>query len=143
MAITSAVCNSFKREVLQGTHDFTASTGDGWKLALYTSSATLNKSTTVYSATNEVGNSGSYAAGGGVLTSATPVLDGDTAILDFADLAFTAATITARGCLIYNTSESNKSAFVLDFGADKTSTAGTFTIQFPAPAAGTAIFGLT
>lgn len=142
MAITAAICNSFKVEILKAIHDFTASTGHTFKLALFASAATLGASTTAYSSSNEVGNSGSYAAGGGALTSSTPVLDGSTAICDFADLSFTAATITARGALIYNTSASNKAVQVLDFGADKTSTAGTFSITFPAPAAGTAILGI-
>ena len=142
MAITQAVCNSFKTELLTATHNFTNSTGDAFKLALYTSAATMDKTTTAYSATNEVGASGSYSAGGGALVSSTPVLSGDTAVCDFVDLAFTSATITARGALIYNSSKSNKAVLVLDFGSDKTSTAGTFTITFPAPAAGTAILGL-
>ena len=143
MAITQAVCDSFKTEVLTATHNFTASTGDTFKLALYTSAATLNKSTTAYSATNEVGASGSYSAGGGTLTSVTPVLSTDTAVCDFnPDMAFTSATITARGALIYNSSKSNKAVLVLDFGSDQTSTAGTFTIVFPTAAAGTAILGL-
>ena len=142
MAITAAVCNSFKVEILRAVHDFTASTGHTFKLALFTSAASLDKNTTAYAATNEVANSGSYAAGGGSLTSATPVLSTDTAICDFADINFTAATITARGALIYNTSASNKAVQVLDFGSDKTSTAGTFSITFPAAAAGTAILGI-
>jgi hypothetical protein len=142
MAITQAVANSFKTDILIGTHNFTASTGDTFKLALYTSAASLDKTTTVYSATNEVGNSGTYTAGGGALTSSTPVLSGDTAVCDFVDLSFTSATITARGALIYNSSKSNKAVCVLNFGSDQTSTAGTFTIVFPAAAAGTAILGL-
>lgn len=142
MAISAAVCNSFKTEILKAVHDFTASTGHTFKIALFSSAATLSKSTTAYSSSNEVANSGSYAAGGLALTSSTPVLDGDTAICDFADVSATAATITARGALIYNTSASNKAVQVLDFGADKTSTAGTFSITFPAPAAGTAILGI-
>lgn len=139
MAITQEVCNSFKTEVLTGIHNFTLTTGDVFKLALYATAATLNKSTTAYSATNEVANSGSYAAGGGTLTNVTPVLDTDTAICDFSDLSFTTATITARGALIYNSTDSNKAVCVLDFGAEKTSTAGTFTITFPVAAAATAI----
>jgi len=139
LPITQEVCNSFKTEILTATHDFTVTTGHVFKLALYTSTATLNKSTTAYSATNEVGNSGSYAAGGGSLTSSTPVLSTDTAVCDFADLSFTTATITARGALIYNSSATNKAVCVLDFGADKTSTAGTFTITFPAADASNAI----
>jgi hypothetical protein len=132
MAITQALCTSFKVEILQGIHDFTASTGDVFKLALYTSSATLDATTTAYSATNEVPDSGSYAAGGGALTNITPTSSGTTAFLDFADISFTSATITARGALIYNSSKSNRAVAVLDFGSDKISTTGTFTVQFPA-----------
>jgi hypothetical protein len=132
MAITQALCTSFKVEILQGIHDFTASTGDVFKLALYTSSATLDATTTAYSATNEVPDSGSYAAGGGTLTNITPTSSGTTAFLDFADISFTSATITARGALIYNSSKSNRAVAVLDFGSDKISTTGTFTVQFPA-----------
>jgi hypothetical protein len=142
MAITQAVCNSFKTEVLTALHNFTASTGNVFKLALYTSAATMDKTTTVYAATNEVGNSGTYAAGGGTLTNITPVLSTDTAICDFNDLSFTSATITARGALIYNSTNANRAVLVLNFGSDQTSTAGTFTIVFPAAAAGTAILGL-
>jgi hypothetical protein len=139
MAITQAVCNSFKTEILTGTHNFTASTGHTFKLALYTSTATLDKSTTAYSATNEVGASGTYSAGGASLTSSTPTLSTDTAVCDFADVSFTSATITARGALIYNSSASNKAVCVLDFGSDKTSTAGTFSIVFPTADAANAI----
>lgn len=139
MAITQAVCNSFKTEILTATHNFTNGTGHTFKLALYTSSATIDKATTAYSATNEVGNSGTYSAGGGSLTSATPVLSTDTAVCDFTDISFTSATITARGALIYNSSVSNKAVCVLDFGSDKTSTAGTFAITFPTPDASNAI----
>lgn len=138
-AITTALVTSFKVQILTATHDFTASTGDTFKLALYTSSATMDATTTAYSATNEVANSGTYSAGGGALTSSTPVASGTTALCDFADLAFTSATITARGSLIYNSSKSNKAVIVNDFGADKTSTAGTFTIVFPTPDASNAI----
>jgi len=133
MAITQAVANSFKKEVLEGEHTFQFSGGDVFKLALYTSTATLNSTTTVYAATNEVPNSGQYAAGGGSLVKPNPstsVASG-VAIVDFNDLSFTGVTITARGALIYNTSSSNKAVAVLDFGADKTATSGTFTIQFP------------
>ena len=140
MAITAAVCNSFKVELLKAIHDFV---NDTFKIALYSSSASMDKNTTAYSSSNEVANSGSYAAGGIQLTSATPVLDGDSAILDYTDVSATAATITARGALIYNTSKSNKAVQVFDFGSDKTSTAGTFSIVFPAPAAGTAVLSLT
>ena len=142
MAITQAVCTSFKQEILVETHDFTATTGDTFKLALYSSSATLSASTSAYSATNEVSNSGTYTAGGGSLTNVTPTTSGTTALTDFSDISFTSATITARGALIYNSSDSDKAAVVLDFGGDKTSTSGTFTIQFPAADASNAILRL-
>ena len=132
MAITQAVCNTFKSELLGAVHDFDSGSGQVFKLALYSSAATLDANTTVYSSSNEVGNTGQYSAGGGVLTSQQVSLDGSVAIIDFADLSFTGVTLTARGALIYNTSASNKSVCVLDFGADKTATSGTFTIQFPA-----------
>ena len=141
MAISSAICNSFKQEILVGTHNFTASSGNSFKLALYTSSASLGASTTAYSATNEISNtSGSaYTAGGKVITSVTPVLDGSTAVCDFADVSFTSASFTANGCLIYNDTQSDKAVCVVAFGGDKTVSSGTFTIQFPAAAASTAI----
>jgi hypothetical protein len=139
MAITQALCTSFKVEILQGIHNFTASTGDVFKLALYTSSASLDAATTAYTSSNEVGNSGTYTAGGGTLTNVTPTSSGTTAFLDFADISFTSATITARGALIYNSSKSNRAVAVLDFGADKISTTGTFTVQFPAADASNAI----
>jgi hypothetical protein len=132
MAITQAVCNTFKSEILGAVHDFDSGSGQVFKLALYSSAATLDANTTVYSSSNEVSNTGQYSAGGGVLTSQQVSLDGSVAIIDFADLSFTGVTLTARGALIYNTSASNKSVCVLDFGADKTATSGTFTIQFPA-----------
>jgi hypothetical protein len=134
------MCTSFKQELLVGTHNFTASTGDTFKLALYTNSASFTAATTAYTATNEVANSGSYAAGGGSLVNVTPTTSGTTALCDFDDLAFTSATITARGALIYNdTAAGNPTVAVLDFGADKTSTSGTFTIQFPTADASNAI----
>jgi len=141
MAISSAVCNSFKQEILVGTHNFTASSGNSFKLALYTSSASLGASTTAYSATNEISNSSgsAYTAGGKVITSVTPVLDGSTAVCDFADVSFTSASFTANGCLIYNDTQSDKAVCVVAFGGDKTVSSGTFTIQFPAAAASTAI----
>ena len=141
MAFTgNFMCTSFKQEVLQGIHNFTTSTGDTFKLALYTNTAAFDASTTAYTATNEVGNSGSYAAGGGSLVNVTPTTSGTTAFADFDDLAFTSATITARGALIYNdTAAGNPTVAVLDFGADKTSTSGTFTIQFPTADASNAI----
>jgi len=142
MAITSAVCNSFKQEILEAEHNFTASSGNTFNLALYTSSATLNKSTTAYSATNEISNtSGSaYSAKGNALTSVTPTLDSDTAVCDFSNTSWTSASFTARGCLIFNDSHASDAAVcAIDFGGDKTVTSGTFTIEFPAAAASTAI----
>ena len=141
MAISSAVCNSFKQEILVGTHNFTASSGNSFKLAMYTSSASLGAGTTAYSTSNEISNtSGSaYTAGGKALTSVTPVLDGSTAVCDFADISFTSASFTANGCLIYNDTQSDKACAVVAFGGDKTVSSGTFTIQFPAAAASTAI----
>jgi len=132
MAITQAVCNSFKEQLLGAVHDFDSGSGQVFKLAMYSSAATLDANTTVYTSTNEVGNTGQYSAGGGVLTSQQVSLDGSVAIIDFADLSFTGVTLTARGAVIYNTSASNAAVCVLDFGADKTATSGTFTIQFPA-----------
>jgi len=141
MAITSAICNSFKQEILVGTHNFTASSGNAFKLALYTSSATLNKSTTAYASTNEISNtSGSaYSAGGKTIVSVTPALSGDTACCDFADISFTSASFTANGCLIYNDTQADKAVCVVAFGSDKTVSSGTFTIQFPAADASNAI----
>jgi hypothetical protein len=134
------MCTSFKKELLQGTHNFTASSGNTFKLALYTNSASFTAATTAYTSSNEVSNSGSYSAGGGALTNVTPTTSGTTALTDFADLEFTSATITARGALIYNDSAAgDPTVAVLDFGADKTSTSGTFTIQFPAANASNAI----
>ena len=145
MAITSAICNSFKVEILTATHNFTASSGNTFNLALYTSSATLNKSTTAYSSSNEKSNtSGSaYSAKGNALTSVTPVLSSDTAVCDFANSSWTSASFTARGCLIFNDSASGDPAVcAIDFGGDKTVTSGTFTIEFPAASAGSAIIGI-
>ena len=142
MAITSAVCNSFKAEVLQALHNFTASSGNTFKIALYTSSATLNKSTTAYSTSNEISNtSGSaYSAGGATLTSVTPALSTDTACCDFADVSFTSASFTANGCLIFNdTASGDPAVCAIAFGGDKTVSSGTFTIQFPAADASNAI----
>lgn len=141
MAFTgNFMCTSFKKELLQGVHNFTASTGNTFKLALYTNSASFTAATTAYTATNEVSASGSYSAGGGALTNVTPTTSGTTALTDFADLTFTSATITARGALIYNdTAAGDPSVVVLDFGSDKTSTAGDFTIIFPTADASNAI----
>ena len=131
MAIQQAVCNSFKQQILEGQHQF-ESGGDVFKLALYTSDANLSAATTSYSASQEVPDSGEYVAGGGALQSQQTSLDTGVAIVTFADLSFTGVTLTARGALIYNTSDANKAVCVLDFGSDKTATSGTFTIQFPA-----------
>ena len=141
MAISSAICNSFKQEILVGTHDFTASTGDTFKIALFTSSATLGASTTAYAATNEITNTAgsAYTAGGEDLTSVTPVLDSSTAVCDFSDVSWTSATFTANGALIYNSSQSNKAVCAIAFGGDKTATNGTFTVQFPTADASNAI----
>ena len=137
--MANTVCTSFKSELLSGVHDF-ASAGDTFKLSLYTSSSTINNaSTTVYTTSDEVANSGSYTAGGGSLANQAVSTDGTTAIVDFDDLSFTSATITERYALIYNSSDSNKAVCVLDFGTDQTSTSGTFTIQFPSAGASTAI----
>ena len=141
MTISSAVCNSFKQEILVGTHNFTASSGNAFKLAMYTSSASLGAGTTAYSSSNEISNaSGSaYSAGGKTIVSVTPVLDGTVAVCDFADISFTSASFTANGCLIYNDTQADKAVCVVAFGGDKTVSSGTFTIQFPAAGASTAI----
>ena len=145
MAFTgNFMATSFKQELLQAKHDFTTSTGDTFKLALYTNSASFTAATTDYTVTNEVANSGSYTAGGGTLTKVTPTTSGTTAFTDFSDLTFTTATITARGALIYNTTAGGGTGttnvvVVLDFGSDKTSTAGDFTIVFPTADASNAL----
>ena len=133
--ITQAMCSSFKQQILLAEHDMDT---DVLKIALYTSLATLSAATTVYSTSDEVVGTG-YTAGGNTLTSPTVSLSGTTAFVDFADTSWTTATITSRGALIYNSSKSNKAVAVLDFGSDKTSTAGTFTVQFPANDATNAI----
>ena len=134
------MCTSFKKELMTATHNFTNSSGNTFKLALYTNSASFNAATTAYTATNEVGNSGSYSAGGGALTNVIPTTSGTTGFTDFADLTFTSATITARGALIYNdTASGDPTVVVLDFGADKTSTSGDFQIVFPTADASNAI----
>lgn len=149
MAITQAMCTSFKSEILQALHQFTAPTlvsrtsltaptSDTFKIALYTSSATLSSATTVYSATNEVVGTG-YTATGNTLAGTALATSGTTAYLDFTDTTWTTATITANGALIYNSTQSGKAVAVLAFGGDKTSTAGDFTIQFPTPDATNAI----
>jgi hypothetical protein len=131
MAITQAVANSFKKELLDGVHDLDSG-GDTFKLALYTNAATLGAATTSYTTGSEVSASGQYVAGGGVLQSQQTSVASGVAIVDFADLSFTGVTLTARGALIYNSTDAKKAVCVLDFGGDKTATAGTFTIQFPA-----------
>jgi hypothetical protein len=141
MAITSAIATSFKQELLVGTHNFTASSGNSFKLALYTSSATLGAGTTAYVTTGQASGT-NYTAGGNTLTSVTPSTSGTTAVCDFADLTFGTATVTARGCLIYNDTQSDKAVCAIDFGGDKTSTAGDFTIVFPSPTATGAIIRL-
>ena len=132
MAITQALPNSFKKQLLDGDHDFSSAGGDVFKLALYVSTATLGASTTGYTTTGEVSASGSYSAGGGTLVNTGTSVASGVAITDFSDLSFTGVTITARGALIYNTSFSNAAVAVLNFTTDKTATDGTFTIQFPA-----------
>lgn len=144
MAITQAMCTSFKVEILNGIHAFgttvvrAGTTADTFKIALYTSSATLGATTTAYSATNEVSGT-NYTAGGNTLTTIAPTSSGTTAYLDFNDTTWTASTITANGCVIYNNTQTNKAVAVLAFGGDKTSTAGDFTIQFPTADATNAI----
>ena len=146
MAITQAMCTSFKTELLTGTHNF-ATNGNAFKLALYaegsggksSTTATLGATTTAFTTTGEVANSGSYTSGGGTLTKVAPTSSGTTAFTDFSDLSFTTATITAMGALIYNSTKSNKAVCVLDFTSNKTSTSGTFTIQFPTADASNAI----
>jgi hypothetical protein len=134
------MCTSFKVELMKGVHNFTTGTGNTFKLALYDNSASFTAATTAYTATNEVAASGSYSAGGGALTNVTPSSTGTTAFTDFADLSFTAATITAYGALIYNdTAAGDPTVCVLDFGGAKTSTSGTFTIIFPTNDATSAI----
>jgi|TARA_R110002020_G_scaffold315788_3_gene530845 hypothetical protein len=146
MAIAQAMCTSFKQELMLGTHNF-ATNGNAFKLALYaeggggksSTTATLGAATTAYTTTGEVANSGSYAAGGGTLTKVAPTTSGTTALTDFADISFTTATITAMGALIYNDTNSDKAVAVLDFSSNKTSTSGTFTVQFPTADASNAI----
>lgn len=141
MAFTgNFMCTSFKQQILQGVHNFTASTGNNFKLALYDNNASFTAATTAYTATNEVPASGSYSAGGGLLTNVTPTTSGTTAFTDFNDLSFTSATITAYGAMIYNDSAAgDPSVCILDFGGAKTSTVGTFTIIFPTADATNAI----
>ena len=151
MAITSAIANSFKQEILVGTHNFTASSGHTFKLALIKANAsqsgTYNASTTNYSDvtgnSDELPNGSGYTTGGNTLTSVTPVLDSNTAVCDFANTSFSSATFTTRGCIIYNTSASNKAVMVLDFGADYSVSNGTFTVEFPTANASNAIIRIS
>ena len=150
MARTSAVCSSFKSELLSGKHDFDSSGGDTFKIAMFTSSASLGASTTDYSTSNEITNSSgtAYTAGGKALTNQGVTLDSTTAYTDFADVSWTSASFTANGAMIYNTttdggSGTTDAVCVIAFGGDKTVSSGTFTVQFPAAAATTAILRLT
>lgn len=143
MAITSAVCNSWKRDLGIAAFNHTNGTGHTFKTALYTSAATLSKATTAYSATNEISGTG-YVAAGTAVAPATPVLSTDTVVFDWADASWAGATFTARGCLLYDdTHASDASVFVLDFGGDQSVTAGTFTIQWPTADATSAIIRIT
>jgi len=134
MSITSAICNSYKQEIIEGVH----SSSDVYKIALYTSSATLGATTTAYSSTNEISGTG-YSAGGATLSGFTSGLSGSTAYLTFTDVSIANATITARGCLIYNSSKSNKAVAVFDFGSEISSVNGTFTVDFPGAGASSLI----
>ena len=149
MAISSAICNSFKQEILVGTHNFTASSGNTFKIALYTSSASLGASTTAYSTSNEISNtSGSaYTAGGATLTNNGVSLSSTTAFVDFADVTYSSASFTANGAMIYNTttnggSSTTDAVAIIAFGGDKTASNGTFKIEFPAADASNAIIRL-
>ena len=148
MAITQAICNSFKKELLDGDVSFKQTGGDTFKIALYSSTATLNSATTNYVTSSEVAASGQYTAGGGALVNNGTSMTAGVARCDFADRSFTGVTLTARGALIYNTtagagSGTTDAICVLDFGADKTATSGTFTIQFPAPTSTAAILRIS
>lgn len=145
MAITQALCTSFKVDMFNGIHAFgttvarAGTTADTFKIALYTSSATLDSTTTAYTATNEVANGSGYTTGGATLTAASPTSSSTTAYLDFTDVTWSTASFTARGAMIYNSTQSNKAVAILDFGSDKTASSGNFTIQFPTPDASNAI----
>jgi len=145
MAITQAIANAFKKQLLEADMDFASASPDKFKLSLYTSSATLNSTTTAYTSTNEATAGGDYSAGGGALVGTTTSISAGVARVDFSDLSFTGVTLTARGALIYNTSSAttNAAVAVLDFGSDKTATAGTFTIQFPAATSTAAILRIS
>lgn len=141
MAISTTMVTSFKKELFEAVHNFLLSGGDTFKIALFVSAATLDATTTAYSATNEASGTG-YSAGGNTLTRIDPASSGTTGFVDFADTQWTTATITARGALIYNSSDSDKAVSTHDFGADKSSSAGTFTVSFPAADASNAILRL-
>lgn len=145
MAITTnAICNSFKKELLEAKHNFsTAPAGNKFKLAMYNSTAVLGKSTTSYTTGGEVTSPAGYTAGGKALVNTGTSVATSVAITDFSDLSFTNVTLTARGALIYNTSNSSTGVAVLDFGSDKTATAGTFTIQFPSYTTSAAILRIS
>ena len=148
MAITQAICNSFKKQLLEADMNFKQTGCDKFKLALYSSTATLNSATTAYpgdSSGGQVGNTGQYTQGGGLLVNLGTSISAGVARCDFADRSFTGVTLTARGAMIYNTSSdtTNASVCILDFGADKTATSGTFTIQFPAPTSTAAILRIS
>ena len=144
MAITSAICSSFKQELLQGKHSFESSGGHTFKLALFDSGASLGAATTDYSTSEEITNTSgtAYTSGGASLTSVTPVASSTTAICDFSDVSYSSASFTANGALIYNSSASNVAVCAIAFGSDKTATNGTFTIQFPTADATNAIIRL-
>ena len=148
MAITQAIANSFKKELLDGAMSFKQTGGDTYKIALYISTATLNSATSNYITGGEVGNTGQYAAGGGALVNLGTSMTAGVARCDFADRSFTGVSLTARGALIYNTtagsgSSTTDAVCILNFGADKTATSGTFTIQFPAPTSTAAILRIS
>jgi hypothetical protein len=142
MAITSTLCTSFKQELGMALHNFTAGVGHTFKMALYTGAATLDASTTAYSATNEVAGTG-YVAGGNALSNVTPVTYGTTAVYDFNDVTWLNSTITARGALIYNSTNGNRAVCTLDFGEDKISIGSTFSVVFPTPDAVNAVIRIT
>jgi len=145
MAIEQAIANSFKKELLEGEHNFKQTGGDNFKLALYTAGATLTSATTSFTTTGQVGDSGTYTSGGGALVNNGTSITAGVARVDFANLSFTGVTLTARGALIYNTSATvnNAAVAVLDFGGDKSATSGTFTIQFPNPTSTAAILRIS
>jgi hypothetical protein len=136
--MSQVVCNSFKVELFRAIHDFTASTGDTFKVALYTSASTIGAATTVYTATNEAVGTG-YTAGGAVLTSVTPTLNGNTCVVDFADVTISTVTLTYRKALIYNSTKANRAVAVFDFGSDRVISGGNLIIQMPVPDPSSAI----